>query len=137
LKQFRLGLFPNSYKQGANDPDAKGTLAIPLSVINELYQGISMGTIKPKQGYGEGAEQIVELGAAAWKGDGSLTASGKQRPAISVVIDSPEESAQRAKARAEREATKAQPAAGAPSGWGAPALAAPAAAPSFNDSMPF
>jgi hypothetical protein len=89
MKGFDCGLFPNTYKKGQNDPDATGSLRIPASVIAELYQGISGGTIPLKPGYGDGAEPFVELRAAAWRGDGSLTATGKQRPAISVRFDSP------------------------------------------------
>jgi len=116
MKGFDCGLFPNTFKKGQNDPDATGSLRIPASVIAELYQGISGGTIPLKPGYGDGAEPCVELRAAAWRGDGSLTATGKQRPAISVRFDSPTEAAA-------RDAARAQAAQQAPQGqqWGAPA----------------
>ena len=141
MKNFRLSLFPNSYKTTEMQPDARGSLQIPLSVINELYQGLSLGTITPKQGYADG-ENFVELKAAAWKSDGSLTAAGKQRPAISIQIDSPAEQANYDASKAAREATsefpQAQPqpvAAGFPSQPVATGF--PPAQPAFNTSMPF
>ena len=142
MKSFRLSLFPNSYKTTEMQPDARGSLQIPLSVINELYQGLSLGTITPKQGYAD-SENYVELKAAAWKSDGSLTAAGKQRPAISIQIDSPAEQANYEASKAAREATsefpqpQSQPvAAGFPPAQPV-ATGFPPAQPAFNTSMPF
>ena len=142
MKSFRLSLFPNSYKTTEMQPDARGSLQIPLSVINELYQGLSLGTITPKQGYADG-ENFVELKAAAWKSDGSLTAAGKQRPAISILIDSPSEQAnyEATKAANEFPQPQSQPAAaGFPPAQAVAAGVAPGfppAQPAFNTSMPF
>ena len=167
MKGFDLGLFANTYKNTQTDPDATGGLRIPASVISELYTGITNGTVQLKPGYGEGAEPYVELRAAAWKSDGTLTPTGKTRPAISVRFDSPAEAAAREAAKAQRLAQEqgqgqqwggapapaAAPAAWgapaqqvAPAAWGAPAPAAPAAAPApafaapsggFDTSIPF
>jgi hypothetical protein len=152
MKNFDCGLFPNTFKKGQNDPDATGTLRIPASVINEAYIGISNGSIQLKPGYGDNAEPCIELRAAAWKGDGSLSPSGKPRPAISVRFDSPTEAAARDAARAQNQAqgqgqqwgapAPAQAQQAAPGQWGgqAPQAAAPApaAAPAaFDMSIPF
>ena len=130
MKEFNCGLFPNGFKKNQNDPDATGTLRIPASVISEAYAGISNGTIQLKPGYGDNSEPCIELRAAAWKGDGSLTATGKQRPAISIRFDSPTEAVARDAARAAA-AQQGQPAqqwgAPAPSQWGGqPPITVPA-----------
>lgn len=147
MKDFRLSLFPNTYKNNEKQPDARGNLQIPLSVINDLYQGLSLGTIVPKAGYGD-SETYVELRAAAWKSDGSLTANGKQRPAISITIDSPAETANYEASRLAKEATSEfpnpQPSATNPfasstitPGWALTSSPQQPAPVKFDDSMPF
>lgn len=159
MKEFNCGLFPNNLKSKQTDPDATGTLRIPASVISEAYAGISNGTIQLKPGYGDGSEPCIELRAAAWKGDGSLSPTGKQRPAISIRFDSPTEAVARDAARAAA-AQQGQPGqqwgapapsqwggqppqtAPAPSQWGgqSPQVAAPAPAGApgaFDTSLPF
>ena len=113
MKGFDLALWPNQYKEaGSRQPDAKGHLAIPISVLRDLaqaYQAKELPTVMDERNNCE----VVKLVAAAWK-----NAPEGNKPVIKVEIDSWTEAK-------EREAKKAARADGASSAESASAEWAP------------
>ena len=83
MRGFDLALWPNERKQpGSKQPDARGTLAIPISVIRELSMAYQAKELPTEQDERNDCE-IVKLDCSAWK-----NAPEGNRPVIKAEVRS-------------------------------------------------
>ena len=119
MKGFDLALWPNKYKTpGSRQPDARGAVSIPVSVLKDLSIAYQKGELSTETDTRNGDIEIVKLDASAWRNEPE-----GNKPVIKCEIQSWEEMKQR---QAEREAKAAGAAAGgsggddAATGWSIP-----------------
>ena len=124
-----MALWPNEYKTpGSFEPDARGFISIPISVLKELSIAYQKKEITLENDTRNNVE-CVKLGASAWKNDPS---DGKRRPVIKAEIRNFSEEQKALQDAAERKAQK-DAAAGIHSG----ASTAPAAEAATGWDIPF
>lgn len=124
----RFALWRNNYKNAANQPDYKGSITIPVQIVNEMLQAWQAGQIETDQRTGV---QSVKLDMALYAEAGGQSQNGGRLPDLKGLVSGPQETAQRAAARAalqQQQAAPVQPQA-APMAPQQPAYQQPAAAP--------
>lgn len=116
MKGFELALWPNEYKEpGSFQPDARGHISIPVSVLKELSIAFQQKEITVETDTRNNLE-YVKLSASAWKNDPSENA---KRPVIKAEIRNFSEEKEAAAKKAARAASgPSAPAAAADSGNG-------------------
>lgn len=111
MKGFDLALWPNQYKtEGSRQPDARGSLSIPISVLRDLAQAYQAKELPTAMDERNNCE-VVKLDASAWRNDPE-----GNKPVIKCEVRSWEEQ----KAEIARKAAKADGASSAESasaGW--------------------
>ena len=67
MKGFDLALWKNTYKQpGTRQPDAKGSLSIPISVLRELVNAYQNKTLPTERDERNNGQEIIKIPASAW-----------------------------------------------------------------------
>ena len=106
-----MALWPNQYKEpGSSQPDARGALSIPLSVVKELAMAYQAKEL-PTETDTRNDVEIVKLDVAAWKND---PGENPKRPVIKAEVKSWPEMKER---QAARDAKKAESSSSS-GGWG-------------------
>jgi hypothetical protein len=110
MKGFDLALWPNKYKQPeSRQPDARGTLSIPISVLRDLSQAYQAKELPTEMDERNNVE-VVKLDASAWK-----NAPEGNKPVIKCEIrDWTEQKEEIARKAAKADGAGAEPAA---AGW--------------------
>ena len=118
MKGFEMALWPNQYKEpGSFQPDARGHISIPVSVLKELSIAYQQKELTVETDTRNDLE-YVKLSASAWKNDPSENA---KRPVIKAEIRSFAEEKEAAAKKAARDAgNSAAPAEDAAGGWNIP-----------------
>lgn len=114
MKSARIVIFANQYKNAPKQPDGKGMIELPATLIMELAQLVQTGQFTGTNQ--QTAEPFVQVACSCWRGDGTVGPNGGIT-VMSGQIESPSE-------RAAYLASKAQGAQQQPqSAWGGPATA--------------
>lgn len=100
MKGFQFAIWPNKYKkEGSRQPDARGHVAFPISVLKELSQAYQKGELPVEADERNGGIEVVKLEASAWRND-----PDGNKPVISAEIKSWSEMAARAAEKAAKDA---------------------------------
>ena len=125
MKSARIVIFANQYKNAPKQPDGKGMIELPATLIMELAQLVQTGQFTGTNQ--QTAEPFVQVGCSCWRGDGTVGPNG----GITVMSGQIESPAERAAYLATQQ-QQPQSAWGGPAtapaqqGWGQPPQAAPA-----------
>ena len=117
MKGFDLSLWPNRYKEPeSKQPDAKGTISFPISVLKELANAYQAKELKTEIDSYNGDIEIVKLDVAAWRNDPE-----GNRPVIKGLVSN---LAEMKESQARRDAKNAEASGGGSNdstgGWGVP-----------------
>ena len=106
MKGFDLALWPNKYKtEGSRQPDARGSLSIPITVLRDLAQAYQAKELPTEMDERNNCE-VVKLDASAWK-----NAPEGNKPVIKCEIrDWEEQKAEIARKAAKADGSGAEPA---------------------------
>ena len=111
-----MALWPNQYKEpGSSQPDARGALSIPLSVVKELAMAYQAKELPTETDQRNGDIEIVKLDVAAWKND---PGDNPKRPVIKCEVKSWPEMKERQAARDAKNAASSGGGSDAATGWG-------------------
>ena len=117
MKGFEMALWPNQYKEpGSFQPDARGHISIPVSVLKELSIAYQQKELTVETDTRNNLE-YVKLTASAWKNDPSENA---KRPVIKAEFRSFAEEKEAAAKKAARDAGNGPAPAEESAGWNIP-----------------
>ena len=127
MKSARIIIFANQYKNAPKQPDGKGIIELPATLIMELAQLVQTGQFTGTNQ--QTAEPFVQLSCSCWRGDGTVGPQGGIT-VMSGQIESPSERAAYLASKQQGAQQQPQSAWGGPAtapaqqGWGSPAAAA-------------
>ncbi len=115
MKSARIVIFANQYKNAPAQPDGKGLIDLPATLIMELAQMVQQGQFTGTNQHT--AEPFIQVACSCWRGDGTVGPKGGIT-VMSGQIESPSERAAYLASKAQG-AQQQQP----QSAWGGPATA--------------
>lgn len=95
MKGFDIALWPNDRKEpGSRQPDATGSISIPISVLRELSQAYQAKEL-PTTHDTRNDQEVIKLDVSAWR---NAPVEGKRTPVIKAEVRSWSEQKERLEA---------------------------------------